>query len=63
MMATTSATPLGTARLHPSGSILDPTLSALLRGYQRRVLSGVFTISPGDLPSFLPPGMLYAAAL
>jgi hypothetical protein len=63
VIAATTATPLGTARLHPPGSLLDPALSALLRGYRRRVLSGVFTVSPGEVPSFLPPGTLHAAAL
>lgn len=63
MIADTTATPLGTARLHPPGSLLDPALAAQLRSYRRRVLAGVFTVSPGEVPSFLPPGTLHAAAL
>jgi hypothetical protein len=63
MITTSTATPLGAARLHPPGSLLDPALAAQLRNYRRRVLSGVFTVSPGELPSFLPPGALHATAL
>jgi len=61
--AAATASPLGPARLHPAGSLLDPALAALLRGYRRRSLSGVFTVSPGEVPSFLPPGTLHATAL
>ncbi len=55
--------PLGPAELHPAGSLLDAQLEAQLRSYRRRVLSGVFTVSPGEVPSFLPPGALFATPL
>lgn len=61
--AEATATPLGSAQLHPPGSLLDPSLAAQLRSYRRRALAGVFTVSPGEIPSFLPPGTLHATAL
>lgn len=63
MITATSALPLGPARIHPPGSILDPALTTQLRNYQRRVLSGILTVSPGEVTSYLPPGPLHVTAL
>ena len=64
MTAVSSASePLGTGRIHPAASLLDPTLAALVRGHRRRVLGGAFPLTPAELEAFLPEGPLHASPM
>ena len=52
------ASPLGPAKLTPSGALVDPTLAGMVASYKRTIASSYRSIRPDELRKYLPAGQL-----